>query len=374
MKRLGIAVLRRFSVWQPLPDPAKTTVTDRDIKVLPGGVAEDKLSATVTPDANRNWPPTEYSAIATEEDIFYCFRLLLGRLPNSEELPGHSSRAGEDLGNVVSSFLTSREFAVRGLLNRSYCKTIELVQLPRFALFASNDDLAVGHQVLSGELYEPSISAVIARYITPGMVAVDIGANIGYLTMLLASLVGPSGMVFAVEPNPENVKLLEASRRLNGFGQVLVIQAAAGRRTAVLALNVSFSNGMTGELPDDFDAIFASRPVQALALDAILPNDRPINLVKLDAEGAELNALVGMSGMLQRDRPVIVSEFSPGTLPGISNCSGPEYLQYLIDRLYQISVIEPDGFERPYGVDIGGIMGAYTSSGIDHIDIVATPA
>jgi FkbM family methyltransferase len=322
--------------------------------------------------ASRYSPRAEHSNIATHEDIFYCFRLLLGRSPNPEEWPGHSSRAGEKLENVVSSYVTSREFAERGLLAKTYRDKIELIQLPRFCLFVSSDDLAVGHHVLGGA-YEPEIAAVFNRYVKPGMSAVDIGANIGYLTMLLASLVGPSGLVVAVEPNPENIRLLEASRRENGFDQILVIQAAAGRRVAVLALNVSYSNGIAAELPSNADAIFASRPVPCFALDAILPKDRPINLVKIDTEGAELNAVIGLSETIDRDRPVIVSEFSPGALPGISHCSGPEYLRYLIAKRYRIGVIERDGSETLYGDDVDGVMGAYSRSGIDHIDIIATP-
>src|SRR5438045_6874765 len=87
----------------------------------------------------------EHTKAATYEDIFYCFRLLLGRSPNSEEWPGHSSRVGEDLENVVSSYVTSREFAARGLLNKTYRDQVELVRFPQVPIFASNDDLAVGH-------------------------------------------------------------------------------------------------------------------------------------------------------------------------------------------------------------------------------------
>jgi hypothetical protein len=154
----------------------------------------------------------------------------------------------------------------------------------------------------------------------------------------------------------------------------LVIQAAAGRRTGLLALNVSHSNGMTGELPEDTDAVFASHPVPCLALDAILPKDRRIDLIKIDTEGAELNALMGLSETINRDRPVIVSEFSPATLPGISRCSGPEYLRVLIAGGYRIGVIERDGSETGFGDDVDGVMGAYSRSGIDHIDILATPS
>ena len=327
----------------------------------------------VTAPTGQYSPPAKYCKIATPEDIFYCFRLLLGRCPNPEEWPGHSSRAGEDIENVVSSFITSRELAERGFFTKTYRDNVELVHLPSFSLFASSDDLAVGKHVVVGHSYDPKVAAVLGRYVKPGMAVVDIGANIGYLTMLLASLVTPSGLVVAVEPNPENIKLLEASRRVNGFDHVLVIQAAAGRQTALLALNVSYSNGMTGELPTELDAIFASRPVPCFALDAIVPKDRPINLVKIDTEGAELNALIGLSETIDRDRPVIVSEFSPGALPGTSHCSGPDYLRYLIGKGYRIGVIEPDGSESIFGEDVEGVMGAYSRSGIDHIDIIATP-
>jgi FkbM family methyltransferase len=315
-----------------------------------------------------------HSQTATLDDIFYCFRLLLGRNPNPEEWPGHSSRAGENLENVVSSYVSSREFADRRLLNKTYQDKVGLVQFSSFSLFASADDLAVGNHVVIGRSYDPGVAAVLSRRVKPGMAVVDIGANIGYMTMLLASLVEASGVVVAVEPNPENVKLLEASRRANGFAQVLVIQAAAGRKTGLLVLNVSYSNGTTTELPGDLDAILASRPVACFALDGILPKDRRIDLIKVDVEGAELNALIGLSKTIERDRPVIVSEFSPNTLPGISHCSGPEFVDFLIARGYRIGVIEEDGAETSHGDDVDGVMEAYSRSGVDHIDIIAIPA
>ena len=368
MRALATVLARRIPIVRGLLDPRHSVYRESELPV----VSDDPA----LPPASHN--PfrlgAEHSETATAEDIFYCFRLLLGRNPNPEEWPGHSSRAGEDLGNVVSSYVTSREFADRRLLDKTYQDKVELVQFPSFSLFASIDDLAVGNHVLIGRSYDPSIAAVLSRCVKPGMAVVDIGANIGYLTMLLASLVAPSGLVVAVEPNPENVKLLEASRCVNGFDQVLVIQAAAGRQTGLLALNVSHSNGMTGELPDDVDAIFASRPVPCFALDAILPRDRRFDVIKIDTEGAELNALIGLSETIDRDRPVIVSEFSPGMLQGISGCSGPEYLRFLIARGYRIGVIEKDGSETSFGDDVDGVMGAYSRSGIDHIDIIATPS
>ena len=362
MKALAETVARRLPIVRGLLDQRDAAIAERD----------GALTALAAVQTERNPLQAEHAKTATHEDIFYCFRLLLGRNPNPEEWPGHSSRVGEDLENVVSSYVTSREFAERGLLNKTYRDQVELVRLSRFSLFASKDDLAVGQHVHGGA-YEPKIAAIFNRYVKSGMAVVDIGANIGYFTMLLALLVEPSGLVVAVEPNPENIKLLEASRRVNGFDQVLIIQVAAGRHTGLLALNVSHSNGMTGELPSNLDAVFALRPVPCFALDGILPKDRRINLVKIDTEGAELNALIGLSETIDRDHPVIVSEFSPGALPGISHCSGPEYLRFLIGKGYRIGVIAQDGSENGFADDVDGVMGAYSRSGIDHIDIIATP-
>jgi FkbM family methyltransferase len=369
MKDLAKTVARCLSIVRGLLNQRDATLTGRDRELT--AVATDAPVRAPLP-AEPTHLRTEYTRTTTQEDIFYCFRLLLGRSPNSEEWPGHSSRVGEDLENVVSSYVTSREFAERGLLNKTYRAEVELVHLPRFSLFASNDDLAVGYHVRRGR-YEPGVAETLIRHVRPAMSVIDIGANSGYFTMFLASLVGPSGLVVAVEPNPENIKLLEASRRVNGFDQVRIIQAAAGRKTGVLALNVSHSNGMTGELPADLDAVFASRPVPCFALDAVLPKDRNFNLVKIDAEGAELNALIGLSETIDHGRPMIVSEFSPGMLPGISHCSGPEYLRFLIAKGYRVGVIEQDGSETRFEDDVDGVMGAYSRSGVDHIDIIATP-
>jgi FkbM family methyltransferase len=320
----------------------------------------------------RNTFPTKHDPVATEEDVFYCFRLLLGRCPNPEEWPGHSSRAGNELEGVVRGFLSSREFGLRDLFAPNGLDDVELAKLPDFSLFLSPRDLAVGAHIRKFGCYEPNVAAVLSRALKPGMAVIDIGANIGYLSMLMAALVGPSGHVTAVEPNPDNIRLLEASRRVNRFGHVTVVQAAAARSLTLLALSPSHSNGMTGAFPDGASAVIASCPVLGLPLDAILKHDRAIGLVKIDVEGAELNALMGMAETIARDRPIIVSEFSPGMLPGISGCSGPEYLQYLIAKGYSLGVLGDDGSTAIFGADINGIMQTYVNRGVDHIDLIAT--
>lgn len=166
--------------------------------------------------------------------------------------------------------------------------------------------------------------------------------------------------------------MIEASRALNGFGNVTVLQAAAGRETGLLALHTSHSNGTTSPLGEVGAEILSARTVPCLALDQIVPAGQPVHLVKIDVEGAEYNALLGCEALLRRNRPVIVSEFSPGMLPGISGLSGEAYLQWLAGAGYDLFAIGIGDTPRS-AVGIDAVMAAYRARGTDHIDIVAIP-
>jgi FkbM family methyltransferase len=317
----------------------------------------------------RPWE-ADYPQAASTDDIFYCFRLLLGRLPHREEWRGHAAQAGQKLPAIVASYLNSLEFSRRGLLEQNHIGGVALFDLPDFKIFAATDDAAVGRHVAANN-YEPDVTRVFRDILRPGMGVLDIGANIGYFAMLSAALVGEGGYVLAIEPNPANTRLLEASRRANGFAHMTVSQTAAGRRTDLLVLNASHSNGTTSGLPDDLNAMMGALIVPCIRPDALTPPDRRIDLIKVDVEGAEYNALLGCTAVIARDHPVIVSEFSPDLMGGISGIDGPGYLQWLLDQGYRLAVIEPDGslLDMPGGG--AQVMRAYRDRATDHIDIVA---
>jgi FkbM family methyltransferase len=311
----------------------------------------------------------EFPPSATEADIVACFRLLLGRLPHREEWIGHSHQAGRPLPDVVSAYLNSLEFSRRGLLRQDHLAEIATADLPGFRIHAAVADEAVGRHVLANA-YEPDVSQVFRAILRPGMGVLDLGANIGYFAMLAASLVGPSGYVLAVEPNPSNVRLMEASRRANGFAQVTICQAAAGPQTGLLVLNASHSNGTTASLPKDLNAMLGAETVPCLRPDVLAPPGRRIDLIKVDVEGAEYRALSGCSDIITRDRPVIVSEFSPDLIEGISGVDGRFYLEWLMGFGYRLAIIEPDGslLDAP---NYAFVMDVYRDRGTDHVDIVA---
>lgn len=314
-----------------------------------------------------------FARVASAEDIFYCFRLLLGRHPHKEEWSGHSAREGADFDEVVKGYVNSLEFSRRlqGLIENKFDDRLVLKELDGFKLYVQPSDLAVGRPIMEGGVHESHVTAVFRNRIGTGMSVLDVGANLGYFTMLATSLVGPSGHVMAIEPNPGNIKLLEASRRANAFANVTVVQAAAGRELGLLMLNTSHSNGTTSALSNELRALIDSVTVPSMKIDELMPQDRKLDFIKIDIEGAEFNALLGAAKTIQRWHPIIVSEFAPDMMPMIAGVDGPAYLQLLIDFGYKIAVIEQDGTLTDCKQDIAQIMNAYEQSRGDHIDILA---
>ena len=314
--------------------------------------------------------PTE---AATAEDIRACFRLLLGREPNPEEWPGHSARAGEKLATVVRSFLHSKEFEERRLLGASDLQSYDFASVGDFKVAASPADLDVGKHVLSGH-YEPNVTSVFRREIKQGMGVLDVGANCGYFSFLALGLVGPEGHVWAVEPNAGNVRLLEISKRTNGTANLTIVPAAAGVAFGSAKLNAAQSNGMVSQLSTAIEDASSATLVCQVVLDSIFLDIGRLDFIKIDVEGAEYIALKGLERTLQRCRPKIVSEFSPGTMPGISGVTGAQYLEFLIHLGYQIGVIAQDGQVPGYHRSPSPILEAFKQSGVDHIDFLAIPA
>lgn len=332
-----------------------------------------KTIATTDKPRSAQYDLTRYSDTATEDDIFYCFRLLLGRNPNPEEISGHFSKAGQNLPVVVGTYLSSLEFANRGLIDAQRNPDYTTVQAEGVSLIIDKTDEDVGRHILRGH-YEPHVTEIFKTCLQPGMRVVDIGANIGYFSMLAARLVGPAGTVVAFEPNPDNARMLEFSRRQNRFEHVTLYQTAASDSDGILLLNSTYSNGTTSRLSDDLEALLRARTVPCLELDNVLLAGPRVDFIKIDIEGAEYRALKGCAGVLRRDSPVIVSEFSPAAMPGISGVEGREYLRLLIDLGYSFRVLRHDGEHVACGQDVEKVMNAYDSSGVDHIDFLATPA
>lgn len=329
-------------------------------------MADDTLTGPATSVEDAWLRP--YDGTATLADVFHCFRLLLGRHPDAEEWVGHAAQAGSSLDDVVAAYMNSLEFARRPRRLAAQDAPI-LHRRPEFAIYASPDDPHNAALIAKGG-YEPHVEALLRRLLGPGDGFLDIGANVGYFALLAARLVGPAGQVYAVEANADNARLLAASRLENGFDNLTVLQIAAGAAPGLLALHTMYSTGTTSPLADEAAALLASRTVPALPLDDLIPIAPRIALVKIDVDGAEPSALRGCTRLLARHRPVVITEFCPGIMPGIAGVDGYAYLDWLRAQGYALADAEGD---QALPLDNAAILTALERRGTDHLDLIASP-
>jgi FkbM family methyltransferase len=243
------------------------------------------------------------------------------------------------------------------------------IRLPEFTMYVRLDDWAVGARVAVKRQYEPHVSRVMRSRIQPGMVVVDVGANIGYYSLLAARLVGSAGKVIAFEPGADNVELIQRSARANGFGQIETHRLAVADREGEVRFNMDDSNGgiHRGELGRN--AVL----VRSVSLDEQLRDEPRVDAIKIDIEGAEGLALRGMSAILSRCRPSLFLEFTPDALPAYSGLSGEELLDVLRGHDYEIRVIAETGATSAAPESNAEIMRRFAASGSDHLDLLATP-
>jgi len=179
--------------------------------------------------------------------------------------------------------------------------------LGRFAFYADAEDVQIVPNLVLDGFWEAWNTLAIARHVRPGAHAVDVGANHGYFTLLLAELVGPRGHVVAFEPNPRLFELLERNVRVNGFErQVTLVPAAAAAHDGEGTLTVDRRRSGEGSLLLARGGEAATFRVPLHRVDEAVAG--PIDFLKIDAEGADYDVLAGATGLLEDGRASVLIE------------------------------------------------------------------
>jgi FkbM family methyltransferase len=328
--------------------------------------------------AGRAFPDAPgYSSVAADaatlDDVRACFRLLLGREPDERGWhywstlvrDHHISRA-----YLVDSFLSGHEFrAIQAERN-----TPLLVELPDFKMFVRLNDNFIGAVIARDKQYEPHVTRALKGLLTPGATFVDVGANIGYFSLLAASLVGPAGRVLAFEPNQTNCELLRQSATANDFAWIAIhpVAVAEARQQIAFATAGVDSNGRVIN-PAEADAEIVPLPlVEAAPLDEVLAATPRIDAIKIDVEGAEARVWRGMQGIVQRHRPPLLFEFSPYLLRQTSEVDPAAFLAE-VQAVYDLFIISPQGETAQRADAIADIIDRQAASGLSHLDLLARP-
>jgi FkbM family methyltransferase len=229
------------------------------------------------------------------------------------------------------------------------------VQIPGIGSLAlelhSTGDRWISDVIRSGEVFDAHILAVLMSLAEPGMTMLDIGANLGWFSVIGSRLVGSGGRVFAIEPDPGNLRLLKRNLALNRCRNVTVLPMAAGAEAQTARLYRSPDNQgdhrleTTSDRPD-------SVSVKVRPIDEYLAGKRA-DLVKIDTQGSETSVLRGMRNVLAHNPRIrVVLEFWPF---GLQRCgsSAAELLTLMDSRNCSLWLLRSPGSVE--AIDLPGL-------------------
>ena len=186
--------------------------------------------------------------------------------------------------------------------------------LGRYKMFVDTRDIGLSTHLMLDGFWEMWLTELIVATVRRGMTVVDIGANLGYFTLLMADLVGPTGRAHAFEPNPNLTARLRQSIAVNGFHQQAFVHETAlsdmeGAEVALLIPGGEPKNGYIVGPEATGDNVVH---LQTRRLDGY-PELARADVIKIDADTSEEAIWRGMAGTLANGRPMtIFLEFNPG--------------------------------------------------------------
>ena len=189
-------------------------------------------------------------------------------------------------------------------------------------------------------LYEPLTVKHFQEAVKPGDIVLDIGAHIGYYTLMAAKRVGKKGKVFAFEPDKDNRTILNKNIRMNGYKNVIVVNKAVASSTKRVKF---FLNPLSTGMHSIIDLGYGSKKsilIDTVSLDDFFgKNPSQISVIKMDIEGGEYGALEGMRRLLENVKQLtLFIEFSPYSIKRSKKSprSFLNLLRYFNFKLYSI--------------------------------------
>jgi FkbM family methyltransferase len=234
-------------------------------------------------------------------------------------------------------------------------------------LLIDSRESVLGPALLLKGQWEPDVTRWFQRSLGTGQVLVDVGANVGYYSLLGSMLVGDGGRVFAVEAHPRMAELLHRNVIVNGRHNVVTVQKAAWSKPDVLEFHLRrhfAANSSAGSLGDDgllqLDDIEDVVKVEAVPLDEILAGVGSVDVIKIDVEGAESQVVAGLSRTLDSNPDVkVMLEWSPGQLEMVGN-DPSELLGRMRDHGFRFRLMERNlvevGESELLGIHYGNVV------------------
>jgi FkbM family methyltransferase len=278
-----------------------------------------------------------------------AFRTVFGRWPTGDEMRLLHEDAAQQrsihMPTIFRTVLNRFDLATHptAFSVRMGASDVRVVEVAGIQVAIDRAEPGIGRVIERGE-YEPHMLAFFQRVLRPGMTMIDVGANIGLFSLLAARLVGESGRVFSIEPRGENARLLLYSAGLNHFTNIHLLPTAVGASNGYSLYRTHL--GGNGSLLTKPDASYTvpsllhptCQVVPLARLDDII--EGPVDVIKLDIEGAEALALAGAVQLIRSHRPLITSEASAEMLGRVSEISLRDYLSLTRKQGYRQFIIK----------------------------------
>jgi len=229
---------------------------------------------------------------------------------------------GKDFSNHFGAFLA----------RRGYLEPVWHEFQPGLWMRLNISDL-IQETILLEDNWDPILTGFLQENLSDGNVFIDVGANIGYFTLIAAKCVGPGGMVLAIEPGPATANVLRQNLLRSRLTNVVVEEVACSDSDAPERLILHIPTGHNvarASLSERNAGPGVTAEVVSTTVDQLVEkhNLRRVDLIKVDVEGAEFGVFRGMNQTLARFRPSIVTELDPELLASFS--SSAEDIQALM--------------------------------------------
>jgi len=208
-----------------------------------------------------------------------------------------------------------------GLTRRDAAKTLTIPGVGPVRMYLNPDDRVITQTIVDSGIWEPNETHWFVKSMRPGDVVIDAGANVGYYTILASKLVGPTGRVFAFEPDPTAFELLQRNIRANGADNVVAEQKALSNANTTLELFIAGENKGDDRIYQPEGENRPSVKVPAVRLDDYLRGKvAHVDFVKMDTQGAEGVIVEGMEETIRANpQMAMIVEFWPSGLAGLGS-------------------------------------------------------
>ncbi|MCV0411906.1 FkbM family methyltransferase [Nitrosarchaeum sp.] len=217
--------------------------------------------------------------------------------------------------------------------------------------------------------HEKTETKVVKKLVNEGDITIDVGANIGYYTLLLAKIVGSSGKVIAFEAEPRNFEILKKNVEENHFENVIVEKKAVSEKSGVVKFFIGEDSSTENQLFKP-DVKHSEIEVESISIDEYLQDkDIKVDFIKMDIQGSEPLVIEGMRKTIEKNKNLkLMMEWWPDAIKKY-NIKPDKHLQELVSLGFNIFEID-DNKGTITKTDVNSLMKKYPNEELVDVNLL----